>query len=92
MNAHDAADPITRYAGPQEAYMPQLQAKWLSIVGKIDSKHELKTTLDGTKCCPSTLTFNDHQWKPTECPIDPTLATYKYVSIHLDLSCENTDT
>jgi hypothetical protein len=34
----------------------------------------------------------DHQWEPTECPIDPTLTTYKYLGVHLDLRCKNTDT
>jgi hypothetical protein len=32
-----------------------------TIVGKIDPKHELKTKLDETKYCPSTLTVFDHQ-------------------------------
>jgi hypothetical protein len=62
-----------------------------TIVSKIDSKHELKTKPDGTKYCPSTLQVYDHQWEPTECPIDPTLAIYKYLGVHLELRCKNND-
>jgi hypothetical protein len=60
-------------------------------VGKIDPKHELKIKPDGMKYCPSTLTVYDHQWEPTECPIDPTLVSFKYLGVHLDLHCKNND-
>jgi hypothetical protein len=33
----------------------------------------------------------NHQWEPTECPIDPTLATYKYLGVHFDFRCKNND-
>jgi hypothetical protein len=59
----------------------------IATVGKIDKRHDLQTKPDGTKYCPSTLIFNDHQREPSECPIDPTLTTYKY----LDFRCKNTD-
>jgi hypothetical protein len=60
-----------------------------TIVGKIDPKHELRTKADGTKYCPSTLTFFDHLWEPTECLINPTLPAYKYLGVNLDLHCKN---
>jgi hypothetical protein len=62
-----------------------------TIVGKINSKHELKTKPDGTKYCFSTLTIFDYQWKPTECPIDPTLATYKNLGVYHDLRRKSND-
>jgi hypothetical protein len=47
-----------------------------TIVGKIDSKHELKIKPDGTKYCPLTLIVYVHQWEPTEYPIDSPLVSY----------------
>jgi hypothetical protein len=63
-----------------------------TIVGKIHKKHDPWTKPDETQYCLSTLTVYDHQWKPTECSIDPTLTTYKYLGVHLDLHFTNTDT
>jgi hypothetical protein len=63
----------------------------ITIECKIDPKHELKIKLDKTKYYPSTLTVFDHQWEPTECSIEPTLVTYKYLGIHRDLRCKNND-
>jgi hypothetical protein len=37
------------------------------------------------------LTVYDHQWEPTECPIDPTLLSYKHLGVHLDLRCKSND-
>jgi hypothetical protein len=81
--------------------MQQLKANWLSIfcafsgmtihLSKTESKHELKMKPDGTKYFFSTLTVYDHQWEPTECPIDPNLTTYKYLGVLLDLCCKNND-
>jgi hypothetical protein len=63
-----------------------------TVVGnKIDQRHDPRTKLDGTKYCSSTLTIYDNQWEPTECPIVPTLTTYKYLGVHLDLCCKITD-
>jgi hypothetical protein len=63
-----------------------------TIVGnKRDQRHDPQTKPDGTKYCPSTLTVYDHQWEPTECPIDPTLTTYKDLGVHLALRCKNND-
>jgi hypothetical protein len=58
-----------------------------TIVGKVHDMHQPRTTPDGTRYCPSTLTVFDHQWEPIICPIDPTVRT----RMHLDLSCKNTD-
>jgi hypothetical protein len=100
-------DLATCSAGPQAEDMQQLQwlsafyalsglTIYLgkikaTIVGKIDPKHELKMKPDGTKYCPSTVTVYDYQWKPTECPINPTLISYKYLGVHLDLHCKHND-
>jgi hypothetical protein len=57
----------------------------------MDCNHELKRKADGTKYCPLSLRVYDYQWKPTECPIDLTLVTYKYLNVHLRLCCKNSD-
>jgi hypothetical protein len=62
-----------------------------TIVGKIDAKHELKTKPDEMEYCLSTLTVFDHQREPIECPIDPILAIYKYLGVHLELRYKNND-
>jgi hypothetical protein len=62
-----------------------------TIVGKIHRRHSPMTKPDKTKYYPLTLRVYDHQWKSTECPINPILATYKYLSFHLDLRFKNND-
>jgi hypothetical protein len=58
-----------------------------NIVGKIAHMYESRTKPDETTYCLSTLRVYDH----TEFPINPTLATYKYLGVHIDLRCKNND-
>jgi hypothetical protein len=88
-----ADDLATWAAGPQAEYMQQfqlqLQAKWLSAFCAFSAPtiHPCKTkaTIVG-KCTADTIPGQNQ----TERNIDPTLATYKYLSVHLHLRCKNT--
>jgi len=62
-----------------------------TIVGPIHPRHQPRKTATGITYMPSTLIVHDHQWEPISCPIDPTMLTYKYLGVQLDLRCCNSD-
>ena len=86
-----ADDLCTITKGPRAAYMQTLIAKWLSafcaFLGLILHPKKIKPTIVGpiyAHHLPNIRVY-DHQWTPIDCPVLPTLPTFKYLGVDLDL-------
>ena len=90
MNAY-ADDLGTITSGPHAAEMQTLQATWLSafcaFTGLVMHPKKIKPTIVGPIPAehPTHLRVYDHAWQAIDVEVLPTLATYKYLGVHLDL-------
>ena len=86
-----ADDLVTITGGPHPSKMQQIQAVWISAFCAFSALEmhpdKIKSTIVGPipQHHAKYITIYDRQWKPIQCPILTTLATYKYLGVHLDL-------